>query len=271
MYLSPTAPLNDLFRRLSPFGVEVSDVSVETISKQQVAALKRCLAESGVAIIRNQEIDDEAFVAFLKQLGPLTFTKGETPVPRHPWLNVVSNVGRDRPPVSVFHTDTSYVEAPPAYTALRVIIPPKSGGETLFISQYCAYDSLPQWVKAKLRKTKVLHVVTGLVLENSEALQTWHPLFRRHPISQKIALYLSTPARCQALSDVEQGQRIIRLLYRHSIRESRLYRHRWRPGDIVIWDNRCTLHRADHSQVVGDRVLHRGLVAGEPPIAIDDS
>ncbi|MEL6160800.1 MAG: TauD/TfdA family dioxygenase [Cyanobacteria bacterium J06627_32] len=273
MYLSTTALSSQLFRRLSPFGVEFCGLSVKAISPGQIDFLKHCLAESGVVVIREQNIDDSAFVDFLKRLGPLTFTRGETPVLHHPWLNVVSNVGRDRPPVSVFHTDTSYVAAPPAYTALRAVIPPKSGGETLFSNQYRAYISLPEGVRLRLRDTRVLHVVTGVVLENGEALQTWHPLFRRHPISNKIALYLSTPDRCRDLSDdlfdIEESQRIIRILYKHSIRSHQLYRHRWHQGDIVIWDNRCTLHRADHSQVVGDRVLHRGLVAGEVPIPLE--
>lgn len=278
-----------VFRRLEPFGQEVTGLSVEQITQTQIEDLKRRLAASGVVAVRDQHITDDAFAAFLSQLGPLTFTLGEKALAHCPQLNIVSNVGRKRPPRSVFHTDTSYISQPPAYTALRAIVLPAQGGETLFSNQYRAFETLPNSVKKRLRQAKVHHVATGVTLEETAESQTWHPLFRRHPISQKICLFLSTPERCQQLSDIENqnvddqnvddknvddknvdgknSQRIIRLLYKHSIRSHHVYRHHWKAGDIVIWDDRCTMHRADHSNVVGDRILHRGLVAGEAPVA----
>jgi taurine dioxygenase len=100
---------------------------------------------------------------------------------------------------------------------------------------------------------------------------TRHPLFRRHPITGDVSLYLSTPERCTDLSgmDVPTSRRVVAALYRHSIRPSKLYRHDWQAEDILVWDNRVTMHRADHGQVVGDRVLHRGMVQGEAPLAVD--
>ncbi|MGF1513755.1 MAG: TauD/TfdA dioxygenase family protein [Elainellaceae cyanobacterium] len=257
-------------RPLSPFGAEVTGLTLTDISTDVAQTLRYTLAAQGVVVLRNRQVSDDDFVAFLRRLGPLTFTTGEMPVAHQPQLNLVTNVGRDRPPRSVFHTDTSYVAEPPAYTALRAVTLPRQGGETLFSNQYHAFDALPDAVKTALSDAKVHHVVTGLTLTDHHETQCWHPLFRRHPISGRVALYLSTPERCQALSglDSAEGQRAIRLLYRHSIRPSRLYRHRWQPGDIVVWDNRCTLHRADHSNVVGDRVLHRGLVSGEAPLGL---
>ncbi|MGF1535958.1 MAG: TauD/TfdA dioxygenase family protein [Elainellaceae cyanobacterium] len=256
-------------RPLSPFGAEITQFDISTASEAEVKTFRHTLANHGVAVIRHQHGSDAEFAAFLQRLGPLTFTVGETPVASQPSLNLVSNVGRKRPPRSVFHTDTSYVRQPPAYTALRAVVLPKAGGETLFSDQYRAYETLPDAVKVQLSQAKVLHVVTGLTLEGSAEQQSWHPLFRQHPISGRVALYLSTPERCQALSGFDGGasERIIRLLYQHSIRSRRLYRHQWKSGDMVIWDDRCTMHRADHSAVVGDRILHRGLVAGEAPIA----
>ncbi|MEO1294571.1 MAG: TauD/TfdA family dioxygenase [Cyanobacteria bacterium J06636_16] len=253
------------FQKLSPFGAEAVGIDITAIDSKDVETLQQVLADQGVVIVRQQQVTDDEFVAFLEQLGPLTFTVGETPVAEQPSLNLVSNVGRTRPSRSVFHTDTSYVSRPPAYTALRAVTLPKSGGDTLFSNQYRALATLPDVVRAKLAQTKVLHVVSGLTLGNDQETQSWHPLFRRHPLSGRQALYLSTPERCQALSGFasDQSQRAIRLLYRHSIRPYRIYRHQWQPGDIVIWDNRCTMHRADHSAVVGDRVLHRGLVGDE--------
>ncbi|NJK38628.1 MAG: TauD/TfdA family dioxygenase [Oscillatoriales cyanobacterium RM2_1_1] len=250
------------FYQLAPFGVEIQGVEITDLNDQAIDSLKNALANQGFVIFRQQSGNDADFVAFLKRLGPVTFTVGETPVPHQPSLNIVSNVGRIRPPRSVFHTDTSYVDQPPAFTALRALTVPLSGGETLFSNQYWAYKTLPEWVKEELVDAEVLHVVSGLTLTEDQETQSWHPLFRQHPISGHWALFLTTPERCQRISGMlpEVAERIIRLLYQHSIRHYRLYRHQWQSGDIVIWDNRCTMHRADHTNVVGDRVLHRGLV-----------
>ncbi|MCY7406311.1 MAG: TauD/TfdA family dioxygenase [Alkalinema sp. CAN_BIN05] len=252
-------------QNLLPFGVEIAGIQISDAGDHDISNLKQLLAYNGVVIIRNQSIDDTEFVTFLKRLGPLMFTAGETPVLDQPWLNLVTNVGCDRAPRSVFHTDTSYLAQTPAYTVLKGISLPEVGGETLFSNQYSAFETLPTQVKDRLSSATVLHVASGIKLDNDQEIRAWHPLFQRHPISGKIALFLSTPERCQVIQgfNLEESQRAIRLLYRHSIRPRRLYRHHWQNGDIVIWDNRCTMHRADHSEVVGDRVLHRGLVASE--------
>jgi taurine dioxygenase len=250
------------FRALSPFGTEANKISITELNEKDIVSLKNALANHGFVVFRQQAVSDADFVVFLNRLGQMTFTVGETPVLHQPFLNVVSNIGRVHPPRSVFHTDSSYVARPPAFTALRAVTIPSSGGETLFSDQYRAYETLPRAVKEKFADAQVLHVMSGLALDENAEKQSWHPLFIRHPLSDRLALFLSTPERCQAISDImiEESQRIIRLLYRHSTRHYRLYRHRWQPGDIVIWDNRCTMHRADHSKVAGDRVLHRGLV-----------
>jgi taurine dioxygenase len=250
------------FRALSPFGAEANRIKITDVKDKDIDLLKNALAHNGFVVFRKQLVSDADFVVFLNQLGELTFTIGETPVLHQPSLNIVSNIGRVRPPKSVFHTDTSYVSQPPAFTALRALTVPLRGGETLFSDQYRAYETLPKSVKENLADAKVLHVVSGLILGEDQEKQSWHPLFRRHPISGRLALFLSTPERCQAVSGIssEEAHRMIRLLYKHSIRNYRLYRHQWQPDDIVIWDNRCTMHRADHSKVVGDRLFHRGLV-----------
>jgi taurine dioxygenase len=253
------------FCALSPFGVEANKIRITELNDKDIIALKHTVANNGFIVFRQQTVSDAEFVAFLNRLGQMTFTVGEIPVPHQPSLNVVSNIGRTHPPRSVFHTDTSYIAKPPAFTALRAVTIPALGGETLFSDQYRAYETLPKAVKQKLADAQVLHVMSGLALDKNEESQSWHPLFMRHPFSNRSALFLSTPERCQAISGIrlEEAQRIIRLLYKHSIRHYRLYRHRWQPDDILIWDNRCTMHCADHSKVVGDRVLHRGIVLGE--------
>ena len=121
-------------------------------------------------------------------------------------------------------------------------------------------------IKQRLAGAQVLHQVSGLPVDKlmgkPTELQNWHPLFKIHPITGRTALFMSTPQRCRALTGFSetQARRIIALLYRHSTRPYRAMHHRWQADDLLIWDNRCTMHRGDHAKVVGDRVFHRGMV-----------
>jgi len=246
--------------------VEIAGVDVAAAPPAAIADLGTLVSRHRVAVIRDQHVDDVAFVAFLRALGELTFTPGETPVAGAPDLNLISNVGRTSPPRSVFHTDTSYVPRPPAFTALRAVRLPRAGGTTLFSDQVRAAQSVPARFRAALSGRTVRHGLGMAGASTGDAQR--HPLFRRHPVTGEVALFLSTPERCSELSGVDPvtSARAIAALYRHSIRPARLYRHSWRAGDILIWDDRVTMHRADHTDVDGDRVLHRGLVLGEVPI-----
>lgn len=238
----------------------VTDLAVGDLDAAGVTRLRGLLADHGVVVLPGQHVDDPefdaAFVGFLASFGELMFTAGETPVPGCRDLNVVTNVGRATPPRSVFHVDTSYVARPPAYTALRAVRIPERGGQTLFTDQYRAYETLSREVRAALDGRTITHRVDGAQAE--------HPVFRRHPVSGRVSLYLSTPQRCVAISGMgaAEGTAMIEFLYAHATDEAHAHRHAWSPGDVVMWDNRCVLHRADHDGVVGDRVLHRGMVRG---------
>jgi taurine dioxygenase len=248
---------------LSVVGVAIAGLPLADVTARTAAELRFLLAEHGVLIMPGQEVDDAGFVTFLEQFGDLAFTKGETPVTGFPDLNVVSNVGRKTPPRSVFHVDTSYVRRPPAFTALRAVSIPAQGGETLFTNQYRAYDTLPADIRASLAGRTIRHVVTGLDLSDHDETEAEHPVFRRHPVSGRTSLYVSTPERCVSISGLgdAQARDMIGFLYAHSTAAANTYRHVWSPGDVVMWDNGCVLHRADHAHVAGDRVMHRGMVS----------
>jgi taurine dioxygenase len=253
---------------IQPLGAVVTDVAVDALDAFTAHRLSGLLARSGVVILPEQETDDERFLAFLRSLGPLTFTKGETPVDGFPDLNVVSNVGASAPPRSNWHVDTTYVSEPPAYTALRVVKVPAQGGETLFSDQYAAYDTLDENLLYELSGRMITHVASGVELDAEDEHEAAHPVFLQHPISSYTSLYLTVPARCRCISGLgeERSREVIEHLYEHSTREENVLRHAWAPGDVVIWDNGCVMHRADHNGVDGDRVLHRGLVARYPTL-----
>ncbi|MET0700061.1 MAG: TauD/TfdA family dioxygenase [Mycobacterium sp.] len=248
---------------LTPVGATVTGLRVDTLDEGTVSDMRYLLAEHGVVVLPDQDIGDDEFTRFLRSFGQLMFTVGETPVPGHPDLNVISNVGRATPPRSTFHTDTSYVRNPPAYTALRAVEVPEHGGHTLFTNQYTAYETLPGRVRDQLQGRTITHVVTGLDLDEDDETAAEHPIFWVHPLSRRTALYLSTPQRCADVSDMAPRlvADTVAYLFEHSTRAGNIYHHAWSPGDVVMWDNRCVLHRADHDGVVGDRIMHRGMVA----------
>ena len=237
------------------------------LTDDTVARLVDLLARHGVMILPGQHLDDESFVALLTRFGELTFTTGETPVAGFADLNVVTNVGRTTPPRSTFHVDTSYVRQPPAYTALRARHDSRQGRRDA-LHQPVPRLSTPfrAEVRTRLEGRTIRHVATGVELSEDDESSAEHPAFRRHPVSGRTALYLSTPTRCVAISGMPAAEaaEMIDLLYEHSTSEDNTLRHAWSPGDVVLWDNGCVLHRADHADVVGDRVMHRGMIAAYP-------
>ena len=248
---------------LHPFGAALATFDAGSCDREAAAWIVGCVARHRVLVLRGQAFDPPGFAAFLRRLGPLTFTEGETAVASAPDLNVVTNVGRTRPPRSVFHTDTSYVERPPAVSALDALEVPEAGGETLFSDQVRAFRSLDAATRTRIAGRTVRHAYErpdGVVEEHRQ------PLVLIHPLTGERSLYLSALARCSAVSGLNdaQSQDLLEYLYRHSTDPAHLYRHAWRPGEVVLWDNRVTMHRADHSAVIGNRTLHRGLLAGTP-------
>ena len=204
-------------------------------------------------------------VAFLAGFGELTFTAGETPVDGFPDLNVISNVGRTTPPRSIFHVDTSYVASRrPTPRCARSRIPEQGGRDAL----QQPVPRLRHAARRHARPTRGPHDPARRhrprARRPASETEADHPVFRPHPVSGRTALYLSTPERCAAISgldDDEAAETDRASCYAHSTADDNVYRHAWSPGDVVMWDNGCVLHRADHAGVVGDRVMHRGMVA----------
>ncbi len=253
---------------LHPVGVRVSDVDLT--DPRLAEDLPPLLAEHGVAVLPGQhDVDDDVFVAFLRRLGDPAFTTGEVPLDGYPDLNLISNVGRTTAPVSNFHVDTSYVARPPAYTALRAVRIPERGGATQFTNQYRAYETLPEDLRESLEGRLLTHVVTGVELGPDDEASADHPVFRPHPVTGRRSLYLTSPGRCRAISgmDADETGRTVSRLLEHSTDPANTLDHAWSPGDVVVWDNAVVLHRADHAGVVGDRVMHRGMVATYPAAA----
>jgi taurine dioxygenase len=193
-------------RSHTPVGATVEGLILAELDADTAVHVKDLLAEHGVLVLPEQQLDDEGFVAALRRLGELTFTVGETPVPGYPDLNVISNVGRTRPPRSSFHVDTSYVSRPPAYTALRAVTVPAQGGGTMFTDQRLALRTLPEDLRRTVEGRTITHVVTGLELDDDAETSAEHPIVRPHPRTGEPSLFLTTPPRCAAVSGLDDDE-----------------------------------------------------------------
>ena len=235
-------------------------------------ALAEC-TERGFAAVSGLGLDAGALEAAMAEVGPLTFTPGERPHPDHPYTFVVTNRGRTTPPRSVFHSDTSYVEVPPSYTALAAVEVPEAGGETVFVNQFEALTAAPASLRAALEGVEFLHVATRVADAGAAGEGAWHPALRLHPALGRAALYVSARERLAGARrrgrflGEDEARELIDAAHAQATTGAPVERHAWRAGDLLLTDNRSTLHAADHAGVVGARTLHRVMVRGERPVA----
>jgi taurine dioxygenase len=177
-----------------------------------------------------------------------------------------------------WHTDGSWARRPGQATLLYADRVPGAGGETRFASMYDAYDNLDVATKGRLASLRAIHSLDFSRTRRhgddpmSEAQKqarppVAHPIVRIHPETGRKCLFLGDHAWCVEDMPLEQGRQLIEELNASIIRPELVYTHRWRPGDLVIWDNRCLLHKAEPYDVATEaRVLRRCTVVGEVPI-----
>jgi taurine dioxygenase len=183
---------------------------------------------------------------------------------------------------SMWHTDESFLERPPMGTLLQAQVLPSFGGDTCWASMTASYDALSASMKRYLDGMTAEHGLARIAelkqraghakaQEVADAIaadrRATHPVVHRHPETGAPALYVN-PTYTRWLNDVpaEESESVLRLLYAHATHERFVYRHRWSPGDFVIWDNRCTMHiaLADYTE---RRRMHRVSVLGDGPVS----
>ncbi|MGD8810940.1 MAG: TauD/TfdA family dioxygenase [Gammaproteobacteria bacterium] len=234
-----------------------------------------------VLVFRDQKLSKPEQIAFTEQFGTLErhtkFNKGGDDFPL---VHVVSNLGEDGKPSgkvksTLWHTDKSFRPEPCKATILHAITMPPDGGDTVFANMYAAYDALPVSEKEFLKGKKVVHSWElsreniGRVMSDDEirdAPPNAHPLARVHPESGRTCLFIGMHASHIEGMPFEEGRAKILELEEHATKPEFTFRHNWRLGDVVMWDNRCLLHRADPNfdAAVHPRVLHRTCLRGTP-------
>jgi taurine dioxygenase len=251
-------------RRLgAQIGVEIRGVDVKTLDEAGFAAIYRAWLDHNVAVVPEQELEIEDFLRYSRQFGVVVPHPSKTT--RHaeyPEITMlgVNKFGADgqlemaiyRRGAEGWHTDGAYDAEPFKATQLYALAVPSSGGDTCFASMYAAYDALPARLKARLDGRQGAFTYGGrrkatalLNEEDRDWTPVFHPIVRTHPETGRKGLYFDPGKilRIEGLGDAESDALIEELTDR-MIQPEGEYRHRWRKGDIVIWDNRCSYHKA---------------------------
>jgi taurine dioxygenase len=288
-------------------GAEIQGVNFSLPVPEDVKdALRAAWAEHLVLLVRNQDIDDHQLLAAAGIFGPphdaasrkYPLDAGRKVdnrymISQHPSVSIISNLDENGDPVKdngglgsyevVWHTDNSYVAIPPAGSMLySLIIPVNGGGDTSFNNQYLAYDELPDELKRAIEgrtqvhdssrnSAGVLRPGVRLPTRPEEVEGPTHPLVRGHPVTGKRALYLGRrrawPSNYIVGLDNSQSEALLDRLWAHATQPRYAWTHRWRVGDVVLWDNRCCMHYRSEVDSSQPRVMHRTTIKGEAPIA----
>jgi alpha-ketoglutarate-dependent 2,4-dichlorophenoxyacetate dioxygenase len=261
------------FRQLHPhFFAEVSSVDLRRVHDQEtLAQLRTGMDTYAVLVIRNQSLTDDEHLAFAQRFDGQLHTKTGISALRknrlgNEALGDISNLDENGEILQsddrrrmyglgnrLWHTDASFQDPPGRYSLLSAKIIPPVGAETEFADMRAAYDALPSDMKAQLEGLRVHHSIAHsrqtLGFEFSQEEQdilrgAVHPLIRTLPRSQRKSLYVASHASRIIDWPVPEGRLLLRELMEHATQPQFVYRHVWREGDLVIWDNRATMHRA---------------------------
>ena len=239
---------------------------------------------------RGQSLTDDRLMVFSRDFGALDRN------PRHArteirqagdssdYVNVISNVVEDGKAIgglghyeSKWHTDMSYAPVPPMASALYALEVPPHGGDTGFCTMYAALDSLPPAVRSRIEGLVCVHdgslnsvgqLRVGFedVTDPRKTPGAAHPLVRTHPVTGRPCLFLGRRrnAYIQGL-ELAESEALLDTLWEHATRPEHVWTQQWRVGDLVLWDNRCALHRRDEFDGAARRVMHRTQIAGDRP------
>jgi alpha-ketoglutarate-dependent taurine dioxygenase len=262
--------------------------STEPIDDETVAALGQALVDHSVLVFRGAAISPADLVALGRAFGQLEILpEPEKRHPDHPEIFNLTNVRPDgdvvdrEEPQAVFlrgterwHTDSSFRAVPSLCTMLYAVEVPDSGGETEFADMYRAFDELPDDLRAEVTDRRLIHSYAYSRANNPGQLEPMsdeelaqfppvsHPLVRQHP-DGRCSLYLGGHVAAMDGVDDPEGRRLIDAVLDHATQDRFVYRHRWQADDLVVWDNRSTLHRLRPYDIAGTRrVMRRITVAG---------
>ncbi len=271
-------------------GAEIRGIDLtEEIDPETRSVLNHAFAQFHVLVVRDQKYQPEDFTRAVQVWGELQpHDKKELHVPGHPHMYFVSNEqtvpGKRYISGETFHTDHSNHPAPPKATILYPVSLPSQGGDTQYVNMHLAYDELPEAMKKRIDPLKAVHVYLSkyspreLKPLNEDSLKALpppgvHPLVRVHPDNHRKALFLN-PVRIESIEGMpdDEALDLVAELMAHATQPKYEYRHQWRQGDMVIWDNRSVMHKANPDYDMNERrYLYRLMLKGEAPIPVAEA
>lgn len=274
-----------------PLGAEIAGLDLSRpISDEDFRAVRGAWLEHLVLRFRGQALTDAQLMAFSQRFGELD-PPGPNPYGKpyladHPEMNVISNIKLGGVPIgglgdgeAIWHADMTYVERPPMAAMLFAIEVPVTGGDTYWANMYLAYETLPAELKARIAGRRAVHDATynsagerrkgyADVVDPRTAPGARHPLVREHPETGRPCLFLGR-RRNSYIEGLElaESEALLDRLWAHATQPRFRFRQEWRVGDVVLWDNRCTLHRRDAFDANARRLMHRTQIKDSAGVA----
>ena len=257
-------------------GAELLGIDLRKLSAETVAAIRRAFLEHQVIFFRDQKLDPAQFMAFARTMGrpvPYPFVPG---IEGFPEVIEVKKLEHERHNFGgIWHSDTAYLEEPPMGSMLIAREIPPYGGDTVFASQYLAYEALSDGLKLLLdglyavnssAKADVTRTREDRVKEYSKHYEAEHPVVRTHPETGRKALYVNFghTVRFRGMTEQESAP-LLEYLFRHQVKPEFTCRFQWEVGSLSFWDNRCTQHNPVNDYHGHRRVMHRITLAGDKP------
>jgi alpha-ketoglutarate-dependent 2,4-dichlorophenoxyacetate dioxygenase len=274
--------------RLSPAGgvaITGADLS-RPLSPAVREAILAAFRDHHILVFRDQDLSTDEQLSFTQQFGEIEeHVARHSAVARYGLVHMVTNVGDDGQPTTkltvvgnyLWHTDKSYHSVPSLMTVLHARELPPEGGDTQFANMAMAYEALPEATKRQVAGLRAVHswaasrrragAEAPSEIEMRERPPVDHPLVRTHPETGAKTLYIGNHASHVLGMPETDGEALLLELLEHATRPQFVYTHRWHEGDLVVWDNRCLLHRAlaNYEMTKHRRVLHRTVVTGTVP------
>ena len=275
--------------KLAPhIGAEVRGIDLSAAMYDATfAAIEGAWHDHGVLLFRDQQLDDMQQVRFAERFGPLAHTLKQYEGTAHPAIMYVTNERKDGKYIGAlpdgemyFHSDMCYLEQPCMAAMLHAIAIPPDGGNTIFASMYAAYDTLPADLKTQLEGRLAMNsyepgygasnvkarIELGAAAQTETTRAFAHPVFRTHPATGKKSVYVNR-LMTEYIVDMPRAgsDALLKRVFDHQEQPQFQYEHAWRIGDVLIWDNRCTLHARRDFDDRHLRKLRRVTVKGEKP------
>ena len=278
-------PLSDVL------GAEVTGIDLAGIDDATFATVREAFLKHHVLVFRDQDLSPEQQVAFSGRFGTLDIhVQTKDQIPGLPYVQVFSTRMVDGKYVGspaagdFWHSDLSYTPTPTLCTFLHARALPQEGGDTEWSNMHRAWGTLPEETRQRIAPLRARHTynrlrnprVTVHEAHRDEAKARYadispddaiHPVVRTHPETGRQALYVS-PRFTIGIEDMDEaeGQALLDELFAHAVRREFIYRHKWRLGDLTMWDNRCLIHLACGGVPKGQvRHMHRTIVRGDAP------